>query len=760
MALEPRRLATGDPSTWCDYASALATVQGGKADGVAYALTTADPFVVINLNHCRHPGTRSIDVWAQNFLDVARDSHAEVTPGGDGCRIWGLTADDTGPIDRKFSFEIDGKAISVELFRRAPKILPITGDRLDDIEELVTLDKALDWALMWGERREVAAKAETTQTCDQEEPETPPAEAPPTDDPKPEIDEPAPEPAPKRTKAPPPPPSLEIELTRLTKVGGPLTKRISLAADGTLLNDGAACVMSRGAAERIKVADVAALATLIEELKPSQALALGNLRADLPDKVEVATKKRLNGTARPDIIARTSAAITYRGPAFILLDYDTKAMPAGVTVELKRAGGFWPTLVTVLPALSKAARVTRRSTSAGLSRTDTGAALPGSDGIHVYVAAKDGADSERFLKTLHERCWLAGFGWMMVGAGGTVLERSIVDRMVGGPERLVFEGGPILVPPLAQDKESRRPIAVDGAVLNTAVVCPPLSIVERARLDELKAKERDRLAPELAKSRSAFIKTQASKLVARTGMSASAARVAIARQCEGILRPDIELPFDDETLTGCTVGDVLDDPERFEGETLADPLEGVAYGRCVAKIMRRADGTPWIHSFAHGRTIYELKHDAASVRKAMQKADKADVVATFTGLAAGADLDAGELAELRQLAKKLSGISLRVIDDGIKVAQQKQAASNAKAARARRAAHRRDPRPQIRAPSPNEPWLPQMTVLNEVIGKVTAARPPARDIDDDAMRVRKLPVPNMHAFTQSEVNVEPEETTE
>ena len=43
-----------------------------------------------------------------------------------------------------------------------------------------------------------------------------------------------------------------------------------------------------------------------------------------------------------------------------------------------------------------------------------------------------------------------------------------------------------------------------------------------------------------------------------------------------------------------------------------------------------------------------------------------------------------------------------------------------------------------------------MAVLNDVIGKVTAAMPPARDIDGDAMRVRKLPVPNMHAFTQSE----------
>ena len=46
-----------------------------------------------------------------------------------------------------------------------------------------------------------------------------------------------------------------------------------------------------------------------------------------------------------------------------------------------------------------------------------------------------------------------------------------------------------------------------------------------------------------------------------------------------------------------------------------------------------------------------------------------------------------------------------------------------------------------------------MEVLNEVIGGVIAARPPARDIDDDAMRVRKLPVPDMHAFIQSEVNI-------
>ncbi len=55
-------------------------------------------------------------------------------------------------------------------------------------------------------------------------------------------------------------------------------------------------------------------------------------------------------------------------------------------------------------------------------------------------------------------------------------------------------------------------------------------------------------------------------------MSEKAARQVIVRQCEGVLRPDIVLPFDDPELAGRTVGDVLANPEFYEGETLADPL--------------------------------------------------------------------------------------------------------------------------------------------------------------------------------------------
>src|SRR5262249_60843867 len=107
------------------------------------------------------------------------------------------------------------------------------------------------------------------------------------------------------------------------------------------------------------------------------------------------------------------------------------------------------------------------------------------------------------------RGWLAGCGWMMLGRGGQRRERPIVDRMVGAPERLVFEGGPILEPPLRQDKESRRPIAVEGDALDTIAACPPLTIVETAQLRELKARWSHRLAGESANTRAAFVAKQA-----------------------------------------------------------------------------------------------------------------------------------------------------------------------------------------------------------------------------------------------------------
>ena len=98
--------------------------------------------------------------------------------------------------------------------------------------------------------------------------------------------------------------------------------------------------------------------------------------------------------------------------------------------------------------------------------------------MHGYIVVSDGADIERALRALHDRCWLAGLGWYMVGAAGQLLDRSIVDRLVGTPERLVFEGPPVLVDPLAQDAVARQPIVHEGAMIDTASACRSLTIEE------------------------------------------------------------------------------------------------------------------------------------------------------------------------------------------------------------------------------------------------------------------------------------------
>jgi len=293
-------------------------------------------------------------------------------------------------------------------------------------------------------------------------------------------------------------PSTRIEITVLTKQGGPLTKRISLAQDGTVKADGSACIMTQGDAHRLHIAGVAELATTISQLDSTQAIALGALRAGLPDQVKVVTKSKLNGAV--NVIARTSDHIKYQNgrPAFVLLDFDTKGMPPDVAARLKNLGGFWAALVTVLPELSDVAHIIRRSTSAGLMRLDTGEEITGSSGLHGYVVIINGADAERFLATLHARCCLHGLGWYMVGVAGQLLERGIVDRMVGAPERLVFEAAPVIEPPLVQDIESRRPVITDGNILDldTVAACPPLTVIEKAALNKLRAQASQRLIPE------------------------------------------------------------------------------------------------------------------------------------------------------------------------------------------------------------------------------------------------------------------------
>jgi hypothetical protein len=538
------------------------------------------------------------------------------------------------------------------------------------------------------------------------------------------------------------------EIVKFTKSDGPLTKRICLDDKGAVKSDGSACVMSRGVAYRTPVACVGTLGELIGGMRSDQAIALGALRHGLPDEVAIATKKKAIGA----IIARTTDNITFRSqPGFVLLDFDSKGMPPDVAERLQQDGGFWKALRAVTPELGTIGRLRRASTSAGLYDRTTGTAVPGSNGVHVYLSVTDVSDSGRFLRTLHERCWIAGYGWMMVGRGGQLLERSIIDRMVGSPERLVFEGAPILVEPLAQKVEARRPQIREGGTLDTRAACVPLGVLDRARLEDLRNKAGHRLSGDAARARDVFVEEQADKLAKRSGVSMRAAREAVHKQCEGILLPGIALPFDDPELEGKTVADVLADPVAFEGETLADPLEGIDYSRCKAKIMRRADGTPWINSFAHGRTTYELKLDAKAIRAAMDGAPTDEVLSVLTDMLQQSDVKPAEQDDLIAHAGKRTGIGVNTVKRQIRIAAKAQARESAKQAQAQRMAERTDTRPMLETPAGDAPWRPMMGALGEVYGISKRCVPLGRTIETDAVAAFRVDIGNLRGFSKQEI---------
>ena len=110
--------------------------------------------------------------------------------------------------------------------------------------------------------------------------------------------------------------------------------------------------------------------------------------------------------------------------------------------------------------------VWRASTSASLRDTANGRTFQGSGGAHVYVFLSDMSRSKEVLQRISDRLWLTGFGWYWISAGHALLQRSLIDTSVGSPERLVFEGAPLIDPPLEQDAAPRKPQVIEGGLLD------------------------------------------------------------------------------------------------------------------------------------------------------------------------------------------------------------------------------------------------------------------------------------------------------
>ncbi|MSP75402.1 MAG: hypothetical protein EXR12_04635 [Rhodospirillaceae bacterium] len=541
----------------------------------------------------------------------------------------------------------------------------------------------------------------------------------------------------------------DISVTVFTKGDGILSKRIWLSPEGRVQSDGSDCKMWEGTAKRAKANTAAELTEIIGTCTSRQALALGYLSDGFADDVRVVTKAALDQNS--NAIARTRDFIFYRKgvPAWVLIDFDTKGIPPEITALIREAGGFWALLCKLFPGLAVAAHVSRASTSAGLYNNVTNEPVPGSDGLHIYILIDDGADARRFLDNLHDRLWLAGFGWYLIGKAGQLLERSLIDRAVAAPEGLKFEGAPVIESPLAQDPEKRRPIEHEGSAIGGATVGPPLNGYEQSRVKELKDASAKALKNDAAVARRKYDNTHAEEISKNCGLPVETARRLVSQCRMGFLFPYQLLEFDD--LGPKTVAEVLDDPDSYIGSTLADPIEGVDYGRCKAMVMRGDDGTLFIHSFAHGLSIYRLRYD---LRNATIVFKNSPTVDRAVEILASTNFEADEREQFRNDVAAATGLKVGVIAKRFKEAEQRRERDRRRAAAEAAAAS--DGRIVRPCPPTDGALQAEIEFLDATFAADMSSVPPMRDYNGKLIEVRFRAPFDLHTLApEGEEQAEP-----
>jgi len=389
-----------------------------------------------------------------------------------------------------------------------------------------------------------------------------------------------------------------------------LSKQFSRRTDGTLKKRSGG-QLEEGRARKIELDGAVSFAALLSSLGPHQALMHGVFPHD--DAI-VLSKKRREQRRRQKrdkpVVTRTKDCTSWPpGPGVMMIDYDpTEGETPLTTAELLEI------LYKAFAELRNAPLVCRPSASSCIYATSDGSELRGVRGQRIYVLVQDARDIERTALVLQARLWMLGYGHYVVSKSGSLLERTIIDGSVFQSSRLDFAGGAKCGEGVTQRLPEPEVFNQDAPYLDTVTALPNLTGEERRRLDQLKKTARAAKAEDAKAAKERWVEEHvgtfaaacdepdATTREARVAGYAASCRAAIE---EGRLFGDFEIVFDDGTTA--TVGEILDNPDKYHGRETRDPIEpDYKNGRLVGWINLRAGGRSYLWSFAHGGRRYQL----------------------------------------------------------------------------------------------------------------------------------------------------------
>lgn len=412
-----------------------------------------------------------------------------------------------------------------------------------------------------------------------------------------------------------------------------LAKVYSLGNDGSLYKETAGH-MVLGRYEVLTFSNVHEFVCVLSKVTTSQAISGSTPVGALLPTGRVVSRKLL--ASHPGAMTRTKEHFDFRSGVMgvMTLDYD----PQPGDTPLTRTD-LWNLLQTLHPALSGAGVVWWCSGSSHIFNGDI--ELQGLRGQRIYILVKDAGDIPRACEALAGRMWLGGHGRIVISSSGAMLERHLFDDAMGQPARLDFAGGAICKTPLSQ-RRGEPFILADGGFLDTRTAFPDLTASELAKVEALKQAAKDAIEPERVivreKWTAARTDVMTTKLV-RAGVAvgeaheraAQAARAAVG----GVLLGDYTITLEDGKEV--TIGQVLDDRDKYHGAITLDPCEPEYCGRKPVGKLYLYGASPGLFSFAHGGSTYRLQRQPARVYlQAGRRAEAVDEI--LQRLASEADI--------------------------------------------------------------------------------------------------------------------------
>ena len=460
-----------------------------------------------------------------------------------------------------------------------------------------------------------------------------------------------------------------ISFTLVKKSQGILTKRIKRDKQGNVDKDSSGCRMSRGKAFTNTMTP-AEFAGRLGKQNSNAAIAHGVCGHDktiIVSKAKYHQAKKNRKTDSLPIVTRTKDCFSYPdGPGILLLDHD-KARDNSFALHDKAIQAYPPEdLITIIgnffPEILSASWVSTFSTSACIFDSETGEELRGKGaGFHQYLFPQNAGDVPRFLKVLGQRLVLAGYGRIEISRSGSLLERTLVDLLVGSPERLDFVAGAVCAPGLEQ--RLPEPEYHPGELLDTEELAD-LNLEEQEKYQQIigELKETARPTQELVKEE--YLEHEAEKLVQQSGktLDMESAMGTVRTRQNHILSDDDTLYFAHLRGKPTTVADALDNGSEYDKKSCADPLEPEYDGGSLSKAcFYWNDGIrPIIHTFAHGNAKYRFSRFA---KKVYNYDEMLPELLEQTGMDCGAPFESDALAMLARLKHDDKSRFMRVRND-------------------------------------------------------------------------------------------------